>query len=39
MLVGLSGIYLTIKHFREEAEKERMEAEQAKAAPPVAEEK
>ena len=27
MLVGLSGAYLTIKHQKEEADKERLEAE------------
>jgi formate dehydrogenase iron-sulfur subunit len=37
MLVGLSGIYLTIKHFKEEAARERLEA-QAKAPQPVVEE-
>ena len=31
MLVGLSGAYLTIKHLKEEAEAERLEAEAAKA--------
>jgi formate dehydrogenase iron-sulfur subunit len=38
MLVGLSGAYLTIKHIREEAAKERQEAEQAHAAQPAGEE-
>jgi hypothetical protein len=38
MLVGLSGIYLTIKHQKEEAEQERLDAEKAKAAEPAAEE-
>ncbi|MBI5930476.1 MAG: 4Fe-4S dicluster domain-containing protein [Chloroflexi bacterium] len=32
MLVGLSGTYLTIKHLKEEAAKERQEAEQTKAS-------
>jgi len=32
MLVGLSGAYLTIKHQKEEAEKDRLEAEQDKPA-------
>lgn len=32
MLVGLTGAYLTIKHLKEEAELDRIEAEQAKAA-------
>ena len=31
MLVGLTGAYLTIKHQKEEAEQERLEAEHAKA--------
>jgi formate dehydrogenase iron-sulfur subunit len=39
MLVGLTGAYLTIKHFKEEAEKERLEAEQEKAAGAAKEEK
>ena len=39
MLVGLSGAYLTIKHLKEEAAKERLEAEKEKAAQPVTEEK
>ena len=32
MLIGLSGIYLTIKHQKQEAEEERLEAEHARAA-------
>jgi formate dehydrogenase iron-sulfur subunit len=39
MLVGLSGAYLTIKHQKEEAERERLEAEQEKAAQTAEEEK
>ncbi len=39
MMVGLSGAYLTIKHLKEEAEKERLEAEQEKATQPVVEDK
>jgi formate dehydrogenase iron-sulfur subunit len=39
MLVGLSGVYLTIKHLKEEAAKERLEAEQAAAGLPAGEEK
>jgi formate dehydrogenase iron-sulfur subunit len=36
MLVGLSGVYLTIKHLKEEAARERLEAEQAQAHASVA---
>jgi formate dehydrogenase iron-sulfur subunit len=36
MLVGLTGAYLTIKQQREEAERERLEAENAKAVAPTA---
>jgi ferredoxin len=32
MLVGLSGVYLTIKHIKEEAAQERLEAAQAKVS-------
>ncbi|MEO8612016.1 MAG: 4Fe-4S dicluster domain-containing protein [Chloroflexota bacterium] len=39
MLVGLSGVYLTIKHIKEEAARERLEAEQEKADQMVEEEK
>ena len=39
MLVGLTGAYLTIKHLKEEAEKERQEAEQTKLAESAVEEK
>lgn len=39
MLVGLSGVYLTIKHIKEEAARERLEAEQEKVAQTVEEEK
>ena len=35
MLVGLSGVYLTIKHIKEEAARERLEAEQEQAAQPA----
>lgn len=38
MLVGLSGIYLTIKHVKEEAKADRLEAESAHAARPDAKE-
>ena len=38
MLVGLTGVYLTIKHMKEEAAKERLEAEQEKAAASAGEE-
>ncbi len=39
MLVGLSGAYLTIKHLKEEAASEKLEAEQEKAAQSAGEEK
>ncbi|MCC7446452.1 MAG: 4Fe-4S binding protein [Anaerolineae bacterium] len=38
MLVGLAGAYLTIKHQKEEAAKDRQEAEAAQAAEPAGEE-
>ena len=38
MLVGLSGAYLTIKHAREEAERDRLEADQEQAAVAAGEE-
>ncbi len=36
MAVGLSGVYLTIKHIREEAEEDRLEAEREHAGEPSA---
>ena len=39
MLVGLSGVYLTIRHLKEEAERDRQEAEQERAAEAAGEEK
>jgi len=38
MLVGLTGVYLTIKHLREEAERDRVEAAKEKAAQSAGEE-
>jgi formate dehydrogenase iron-sulfur subunit len=39
MLVGLSGAYLTIKHLKEDAERERLEAEQEQSTLAAGEEK